>query len=206
VGWQSSYSRTFDGWQAKANLEKDKREEKALPDYSSTYVSREAENDVYRGSFRYNDLRKIPAQSNYTKDFGVFGDSPKDRIILNPDGTLDKYSLSKFSTSRDISHGRNGASVVPGYTGFLPRSGNAMNGKRPSKTLLTQTFTHNMPGYTGYKPSNVINDRGKRKPTSEQNAAVGMSAGLIVPSMSPAVLKARLAIQASGKKIALHHM
>ncbi|OWZ02424.1 P-type ATPase (P-ATPase) [Phytophthora megakarya] len=105
--------------------------------------------------------------SSHQKDFGSYGDNPRDRPYMRKRGMA--------STTTDLNLGTTSVTnQIPGYAGFLPstlHSAEAVaqaNGPEHIESLhsvprveLRLFYSDNIPGYTGHKPVDCANYRGE---------------------------------------------
>ncbi|KAG7388876.1 ATPase, P-type (transporting), HAD super, sub IC [Phytophthora pseudosyringae] len=119
--------------------------------------------------------------SSYQKDFGTYGENPRDRPYMRMRGMA--------STTTDLNPGTSSVTnQIPGYAGFVPLTSHSaeavaqangpeqIEGLRPTPRVALRLFhSDNIPGYTGHKPVECVNYRGECRAGSDPGTTTGES-------------------------------
>jgi len=112
----------------------------------------------------YHDYHRSSYKSEYTQSFGVHGDNPREKFILE-NGKL-------FNDNRCLAEGTSKASTyIPGYAGHIPlnetRKKESLNDEayfRFAKTNHLLNYNLKIPHYQGHVPLNPANFKGNERP------------------------------------------
>ncbi|CEG40896.1 ptype atpase [Plasmopara halstedii] len=109
--------------------------------------------------------------SSYKKDYGAYGDNPRDRPYMRKRGMASTTADLNSGTMRMTTH-------LPGYGGFLPLSSHSTNENNhfvPTLSELRLYHSENIPGYSGHKPVDCANYRGECRAGSDSCTTTGDS-------------------------------
>ncbi|RLN59308.1 hypothetical protein BBJ28_00012879 [Nothophytophthora sp. Chile5] len=126
-------------------------------------------------------IQSSTPHSSYRKDFGGYGDNPRERPYMRKRGMA--------STTSDLNPGTSRATnQMPGYSGFLPltthnpQAVTQASGPEEIETLhptprvaLRLFHSDNIPGYTGHKPLECVNYHGECRAGCDPTTTTGDS-------------------------------